>query len=317
MDEKPPDRPAARTDVCAVLVTYHPDQDFPSRLNRIVPQVAATFIVDNGSSVAETNMLRGLAAGGTTGLICNLDNLGIATALNIGARRALAEGFTWALLLDQDTQVDHDMVAALLATHASCPDGDRVAIVGSSFRGPAGQSNEPIPLGSKGELWEEVESVITSGSLLSLRAYSAVGPFRDEFFIDYVDTEFCLRARTAGYRIIQTRRPLMSHTVGAPTSHHLPWTTKWTTNHPPDRRYYIARNNTVLLREYGVSGGGSWRIKSFVRCCRLVKRVALYEQNKVQKIHAIWQGWWDGIHGRMGPRDPTRPSSAMRHRADP
>ena len=27
--------------------------------------------------------------------------------------------------------------------------------------------------------------------------------------------------------------------------------TKWTTNHSPDRRYYIARNDTVMLREYG------------------------------------------------------------------
>ncbi len=48
-----PDQPAARGQVCAVVVTYHPDDDFPARLSRIVPQVAATFIVDNGSSDAE------------------------------------------------------------------------------------------------------------------------------------------------------------------------------------------------------------------------------------------------------------------------
>src|SRR5258708_17120000 len=168
------------------------------------------------------------------------------------------------------------MVERLAATHASFPDGDRIAIVGSRFRDPKGQSVEPIRLDARGELWEEVESVITSGSLLSLRAFSAIAPFREEFFIDYVDTEFCLRARTAGFRVIQTRRPLMSHTVGAPTSHKLPWTTKWTTNHSPDRRYYIARNNTVLLREYGTSGGGSWPLQRIVRCWRLVKRIPTY-----------------------------------------
>jgi rhamnosyltransferase len=94
----------------------------------------------------------------------------------------------------------------------------------------------------------------------------------------------------------------MSHTVGTPTSHKLPWATKWTTNHSPDRRYYIARNDTVLLREYGAPGGGSWRLKSFVRCCRLIKRIALYEQDKAPKIHAVWEGWRDGVHGNMGPR---------------
>jgi hypothetical protein len=110
----------------------------------------------------------------------------------------------------------------------------------------------------------------------------------------------------------------MSHTVGAPTSHKLPWSTKWTTNHSPDRRYYIARNNTVLLREYGTSDGGSWRLKSFVRCYRLVKRIALYEQDKARKIYAVWQGWWDGLHGHMGPRRaPRKQPSSMGHHADP
>src|SRR5882762_10801432 len=120
MDEEMPDRPAARGQVCAVVVTYHPDHGFPARLSRIVPQVAATFIVDNGSSDAERKMLRGVAGGAVT-LVCNLENLGVAAALNIGARRASAEGFTWALLLDQDTEVDDDMVERLVGTHASFP----------------------------------------------------------------------------------------------------------------------------------------------------------------------------------------------------
>ncbi|HLZ99257.1 MAG TPA: glycosyltransferase, partial [Steroidobacteraceae bacterium] len=166
MDEKMPDRPLARGNICAVVVTYHPDLRFPERLCRILPQVAGTFIIDNGSSDDEVNMLQRIAAQGATTLICNRENLGVAAALNLGARRALAQGFTWAVLLDQDTEVDHDMVESLMAAHASCPDGDRIAIVGSRFRDTKGQSLESIRLDSKGDLWEEVESVITSGSLL-------------------------------------------------------------------------------------------------------------------------------------------------------
>src|SRR5260370_26202637 len=93
MDEEMPDQPAARGPVCAVVVTYHPDHDFPSRLSRIAPQVAATFIVDNGSSDAEVRMLRGVAAGGAATLVCNLQTLAVATPLNIRVRRALADGF--------------------------------------------------------------------------------------------------------------------------------------------------------------------------------------------------------------------------------
>lgn len=302
MNDALEDQVPAGTDVCAVLVTYHPDSGLGARLSRVLAQVGAAIIVDNGSTDAEMQMLRERCAGPAVTVICNLENLGIARALNIGIERALASGFCWALLLDQDTEVDGDMVERLLAAHASCPSGDRVAAVGSRFRDTQGRRIESLRLAAKGDEWAEVESVITSGTLLSLAAYRAIGPFRDDFFIDHVDTEFCYRARAAGYRVIETVQPLMSHTFGAPTLHRVLWSTTWTTNHSPDRRYYMARNNTALLREYGTRGRGPWQWKSFVRCLRLCKRIAYFERDKISKIVAVAQGWWDGVRGRMGPR---------------
>jgi truncated hemoglobin YjbI len=38
----------------------------------------------------------------------------------------------------------------------------------------------------------------------------------------------------------------------------------------------------------------------------------LYEQAKAGKIVAIIHGWWDGIHGNMGPR--RQPPLDSRHR---
>jgi rhamnosyltransferase len=301
-----PDDPASgtpeRARVCAVWVTFHPDEEFSGRVTRILPQVGATLIVDNGSDPGEMRQLRAIAAWPSVTLLCNGDNLGIAQALNIGVDRARAAGYSWALLLDQDTRADVDMVDRLAAALMSCGYRERVAAVGSRFRDPTGRSNEPIRMGPRGELWEEVESVITSGCLLSLHAHCTVGPFRNDFFIDHVDTEYCLRARAAGFRVIETLQPLMSHTVGAPTSHTLFGRPIWTTNHSADRRYYIARNNTVLLREYGTSGRGPWQLKSIARCLRLCRRIACFERDKLRKILAVAQGWWDAMRGRMGPR---------------
>jgi rhamnosyltransferase len=296
------DQPAVASAVCAVLVTYHPDPVFPSRLARIVPQVGATVVVDNGSSDSAIDMLgRVTAAAAGATLIRNVENFGIAKALNIGVRHAQAKGSAWALLLDQDTLVDTDMVAQLLSIQASCLT-EKVAAIGSRFRDTHGQAVEPIRLNAQGEHWQEVESVITSGCLLSLRAYADVGPFRDDFFIDYVDIEFCFRARAAGFRVIQTRAPLMSHTVGAPTAHSALGSKTWTTNHSAERRYYIARNDTVMLREYGTFGRGHWLWKSLTRSFRLSKRIAFYETDKLNKIAAVWQGWRDALRGKMGPR---------------
>ncbi len=79
-------------------------------------------------------MLREFAANPMITLVLNLANLGIARALNIGIRRAVTLGYQWALLLDQDSLVEDDMVQVLFAVHAAFPDKDRLAVVGSGFR---------------------------------------------------------------------------------------------------------------------------------------------------------------------------------------
>jgi len=309
MESSTPSSPANGKDVCAIVVTYHPDSDAPARIGRVLRQVGALVVVDNGSDEAELTTLRALAANPLVTLVLNSANLGVARALNIGIQRALTLGFTWALLLDQDSGIDDDMVPTLFSVHAAYPDRDRLAVIGAGFRDvnlPLQGPNAETP----GDGWDEAESVITSGSLISLKVHAVVGAFRDEFFIDYVDTEYCFRARAKGFRVIRTRKPIMSHAIGAITRHNVLWMNKWTFNHSAERRYYIARNDTVLLREYGHYVLGLWALKSFGRCVRLCKRIALYEQMKTRKIAAVAQGWWDGVRGHMGPRPHRQAKSA-------
>jgi rhamnosyltransferase len=292
-------------DVCAITVAFHPDAKYPMRVERILREVGALVIVDNGSGDAELGMLRDLATNASITLISNTENLGVASSLNIGIRRAIALGFEWVLLLDQDSWIDDDMVQTLIAARAAYSERDRLGVIGSGYRdadGPLLEQKDEIV----GDNWEEVASVITSGSLIPLKAHAAVGAFREDFFIDYVDTEYCFRARAKGYRVIRTRRPVMSHPIGAISRHNVLWMKKWTFNHSADRRYYIARNDTVMLREFGHYIFGLWALKSFGRCVRLCKRIALYEQMKTEKIIAVAQGWWDGVRRYMGPRPHRR-----------
>jgi rhamnosyltransferase len=298
---QPPAFPSA---VCAIVVTYHPDAEFAVRLAAISRQVAAVVIVDNGS-VAELSMLRELASDPAVTLLPNRENLGIARALNIGIQYALAHGFRMAVLFDQDSRVDGDLVETLLAIHDSFPKG-RLGLVGSGFRTDAGAAAQSDADQSAPAPWVDAEYVITSGSLLPLAAYSAIGPFREEFFIDYVDLDYCKRAVARGLQVIRSRRALMTHAIGAPTQHRWLWMTKSTTNHSADRRYYGARNKTVMLREYGDYRRGGWILKSFLSCLKICKRVLLYEDSKIPKLRALLSGWWDGVHGKLGPRTYRR-----------
>src|ERR1700685_4074000 len=73
---------------CAVIVTYHPDHDFFSRLKKVTPQVGQTVIVDNGSSDTTVEQLKQIAGREGIQLILNSRNEGIANALNRGAQWA-------------------------------------------------------------------------------------------------------------------------------------------------------------------------------------------------------------------------------------
>ena len=299
-----------KSDVCGIVVTYHPDPGFPARLSNISSQLDATVVVDNGSAEAEVRMLRAAADGGIR-LILNSENLGIARALNLGIQQAAALGYRWALLLDQDSRVHGDLLDTLLAVHESFPEKERLAVIGSGYRDLRRELNKPAGTDAVSERpWDEAEAVITSGSLVSLAAYSDIGPFREDFFIDLVDNEYCARAKARGYVLINSHRPLMAHSVGAPTLHKWLWMTKLTTHHSADRRYYFARNDTVMLREYGNYKWGLWALKSFSRRFRTVKRIALYEEAKAAKIMAVVHGWWDGVRGTMGARPGARYRSA-------
>jgi rhamnosyltransferase len=201
------------TSVCAIFVTYHPNAALAAEVARVTRQVGGVVIVDNGSVDAELQMLGRIATDPSVSLVLNGANLGLARALNIGLQRAAARGFSFVLLFDQDSRADDDMVQTLLAVRASLSSPERVAIVGAAHRERHRPPKQVLAPGDE-LLGEEVDWLITSGSLLWLAAASVIGPFREDFFIDYIDTEYCWRARALGYRLLKTKKPLMSHSIG-------------------------------------------------------------------------------------------------------
>lgn len=234
--------PPAPENICAVVVTYYPDQGFPDRLSRIRPQVGSTVVIDNGSDADTFSQVQSAQANAGVAVIRNSSNLGVAAALNQGVQWAQAKGYAWVLLFDQDTISWPTTVEKLIKAYQEFPDKQRLAILGCNRF-----LKSPAPGAS---WWAAGKTVITSGTLLSLDAARTIGPFRNEFFIDCVDFEFCLRARSKGFEILEILEPIMTHSIGNPKPVPLPWLRGRTANHQPWRWYYMIRNNVVLIREY-------------------------------------------------------------------
>src|SRR4051812_36747623 len=103
-----------RAEVCAVIVTYYPDEKLLERTAAICAQVGAVLIVDNTSEPTKTENVAQLATFLRCGFIRNTINRGVATALNQGFTWAKERGFRWILALDQDSRAEGFMIDTLL-----------------------------------------------------------------------------------------------------------------------------------------------------------------------------------------------------------
>ncbi|PKO62514.1 MAG: glycosyltransferase [Betaproteobacteria bacterium HGW-Betaproteobacteria-18] len=282
--------------VCAVVVIYFPDEECMERIRQILPQVGKVVVVDN--TPPETGSMDVRAAMQelpNTELIENRVNKGIAEALNQGLAFAAKEGYEWLLTLDQDTQCHPDMVTTLIRLSKICQ--PRPLVLGSNYFDP--QTNRTkVPVGQNDDDFLAQKTVITSGCLIDVKLAISIGGFRADYFIDQVDHEFCLRARANGYAVIISRKPLMTHSVGRPGGVRLPFLGVLP-NHPPVRKYYIARNTVVTVANYW-RREPLWCTKRLIRLILGLFEMAVLERNRLRKVRAFFTGIVDGLNQRLG-----------------
>ena len=188
-------------------------------LARLPRGLAVTVAFDNGGLTAEDRQR--LAQGGFVLLSEAQKNVGIAQALNRIAQAAQAAGARYLLLLDQDAEPPPGLAVALLAAmdrlrHA----GIRAAVVGpmpASAPGHKAPAYPPRPDVARLGSLAPVQFLATSGSLIDLDAFAAIGPFRADFFIDGVELEWCFRAWAAGYGCFLEHAAAIPHRVGSGT----------------------------------------------------------------------------------------------------
>jgi len=298
--------------VAALVVTYFPDRQFSERLDKLLAQTDRAVIVDNGSDAASLAWKRSYEDRPGVTILENGANLGIASALNRGMRLLAGEGYDWVLTLDQDSTIEEGCVAALLQSLAKDSRPAEVALVGANRHDlGAGLSEhrwvrpkrglpffERVPCERIGP--DGVTLVITSGTLTSVKAFERLGPFKDAFFIDFVDSEYCLRARKSGYRILVSCEARLGHRIGAKRQARLLGITFSPMHHGPLRKYYIFRNAVGVIRSYGWACP-HWLVYQMLALLEIIIGVLVFEDRKGAKLKACLVGLWDGLLGRGGP----------------
>jgi rhamnosyltransferase len=290
--------PSAENTV-AVIVTLRPVSDVIHHAEALIGQVVRIVIVDNGSGPGAASILDAIAALPSVVVIRNPVNVGIGRALNQGAQAAMDSGADWLLTLDQDAAPSEEIVNVAGRTFERYPRSDRIAVIGStSFEAyRAGWASAA----SRGRPWIEASATITSGSFVSLAALRDIGGFLEALFVDQVDTEYCLRARARGYRVLASVAPAMTHQIGQPTERWIGCRAVHPTNHSAVRRYYMTRNRLLVWRRY-------WRIDPHAAAAEIIAsqkelvKLLLVEQDRAAKVRAMLAGLRDGLRGVAGEK---------------
>ena len=293
--------------ICAVVVTFHPRREqMEALMTAITPQVDHVVVVDNSGDNQEH--LFSAFVSDQVSIFRNDHNLGLSAAQNIGIRWAMDHRYDYVLLLDQDSVPAVDMVEKLLfASESLQKEGIKVAAVGPRYRRNQGGATSGFVQFSKGvsapivdgqgALWTECSFLIASGMLIATNTITTVGLMEDDFFIDHIDTEWCLRALSMGYLCYGVFNAIMTHELGK-RSVSFWWIRKRTIAiHQPFRLYYMFRNSVVLYRrKYATS---SWRRYEFKRLLLFPLMYLAFSDKKWMSLKYMASGVKDGMLGHM------------------
>lgn len=294
--------------VVAIIVTFQPDPVALSRLlNVLCEQAEHVLLVDNGSSPDLLGRALETVTVSPSEQILLGENKGVAAAQNVGLRRALALGARYAILFDQDSLPEPGMVARLVAVAEQIQRaGQRLASIGPRYV-DVRQDNPPPFIRIRHGCVErcrcdrdtdvvEVDYLISSGCLISTDALRVVGMMQEALFIDYVDIDWCLRAKAAGYRSFGCCGARMTHQLGDVPIRFLG------RDYParsPLRHYYMMRNAMYLYR-YSEHPLG-WKFADGKRLMLRLMFYALLARPRSVHLKMMLRGLSDGWRKNMGP----------------
>lgn len=294
------------SELCGVVVTYHPDARMIDNLPIIVAECGRVIVVDNGSLESERNRI---AAVPGVELIALGQNLGIAAALNIGMRRAIIEGRRWIVTFDQDSTPRSGMIAALRVAARLHPQAAVIVpcILESERHGPYRWVRRHSRtrwlferVSCEGTDLCGVTMAVSSGSMIETETWQRIGGFEDRLFIDYVDVDFCLNILRSGREIVVAAGARLDHRLGARQKGLFLGHEFWPTHHAAFRHYYIARNRVRIWRRHAAAVP-HWAVFDMCFATYNAFRVVALEPEKLNKLKAMMLGTWDGFRGKSGP----------------
>lgn len=273
--------------IAGVVILYNPDKNIGKNIASYLNNIDKLYVIDN--SPYKNSKL--LPNNSKIKYIFNNKNLGIATALNMGAKEAIKDGYDFLLTMDQDSKFSAKSLDNLMLWLSKNMKDDIGLISPRHIINIEQQKPK-----------EDIEyplTVMTSGNIINLKAYKKIGGYKDFLFIDSVDFDYCLNLIDHNYKVIQLNKIELKHELGNIKTEKFLWRNITHSNHNYVRRYYITRNSLYVGKKYKNKYPTFYKqVKREIG--RDIVKVILLESDKYKKLRNMLRGYIDYKKGNKG-----------------
>lgn len=279
------DRPISIEDTIVGIVTYNPKIGrLSENITALSRQVSRLLVIDNGSgNYDEIELLCSSIDGIAIHIIRNKKNEGIAAALAQIMEWADENSYKWVLTLDQDSVIEPE----LFAEYIKIANDDRYSDAAMFTCLIHDRNFEDEKYERQDAPVIEVPYCITSAAFTNVIMYKRTSGYDKSFFIDYVDFDMCYLLREAGYRILRINYNGLYHEVGHGENRRFLWKQIIVYHQKAFRIYYLARNIVWMHKKHPRTFGS---VKMLKKLLALFMRIALYEDDRKEKLHMFWKG---------------------------
>lgn len=198
------------TKIGVVIVLFHPKE---FNYKGLVHQADVSVILVDNTPDSDLNL-----TSENVYYIPLKQNKGIATAQNVGIRKAKELGCQYVVFFDQDSVIGREYIKNIVDEYQRIATGvENLFLLGPTvFNGRTGNEYKSVIHTDKFMFTDFVyrREIISSGSCSELSKIQKVGYLLDGLFIDYVDFEWCWRASRMGFVSGITPRVKLQHLVG-------------------------------------------------------------------------------------------------------
>jgi len=305
--------PYAKSKVSVIILNWNGLEDTIEcleSLKKINYPNYEVILVDNGSKGNDVQVLEE-KFGDYIHLIQNDKNYGYTGGNNIGMRYVVRDSASeYVLILNNDTVVAPDLLDHMVQVAESDPSigmvGSKVCYydchgriqgVGGKVNMRTGQASligfKEIDTGQY-DTEQEVDYIFGCCLLVKTEAVRKIGLFDESYFCYWDETDYCFRARAAGYKVVYAPAATVWHKASLQVK-------VWDKSPAGGSvgglsYYYMARNNFRFMRKHA----NKVQYRSFVLYffgyyVWLVTGVCLLSHRDVRQLIGFWRGARDGL----------------------